>query len=254
MPSRHYFWTLVLLICISCSTFFKRRSEFEKGLIEYQKDHYQQAVIHFDVYYNEHPESQTTLYYLYDCYKKLKDEIKSVHVLEQLINIGSTDENAYLNLFLFYRRNKKYQEMFAFLNGLQPSINRVVNEKYTLTRRLFAEIVCGASDRPIYADPMVFAVSENYLPLFPDSKFYEYDTLTNGNLIILFDRLVDPIYPKDFFAMKKIQNNSYLYIPYMRLVHLGIMPFNADLDPGKWAPLTSAVTGVAQLKKRGLIE
>jgi tetratricopeptide (TPR) repeat protein len=254
MSSRHYFWTLVLLVSLSCSTFFKRRSEFEKGLIEYQKDHYQQAAIHFDAYYNEHPESQTTLYYLYDCYKKLKNETKSVYVLEQLINIGSTDENAYLNLFHFYQRNKKYQEMFAFLNSLQPSINRVINEKHALTRRLYAEIVCGASERSIYADPMVFAISEKYLPLFPDSKFYDHDTLTNGNLIILFDRLVDPVYPEDFFNMKKIQNNSYLYLPYMRLVHLGIMPFNAELDPDEWAQLTSAVSGVAQLKKRGLIE
>lgn len=254
MSSRHYFWTLALLISLSCSTFFKRRSEFEKGLIEYQKNQYQQAAIHFDAFYGEHPESQTTLYYLYDCHKKLKNEIKSVQVLEQLISIGSTDENAYLNLFLFYRRNKKYQEMFTFLNGLQPSLSHVINEKYALTRRLYAEIICGATKRSIYADPMVFALSEKYLPLFPDSKFYDDDTLTNGNLIILFDRLVDPIYPKDFFAMNKIKNSSYLYIPYMRLVHLGIMPFNAELDPDEWAQLTSAAGGVAQLKKRGLIE
>ena len=144
--------------------------------------------------------------------------------------------------------------MLLFLDDLHPSIKPVFNEKHALTRRLFAEILCGATERSLYADPMVFAISEKYLPLFPDSKFYDFDTLTNANLIILFDRLVEPVYPKDFFAMKNIQNSSYLYIPYMRLIDLGIMPFNADLDPNAYAPLTSAVTGITQLKKRGLIE
>ena len=254
MSYRRYIWTLVLLISLSCSTFFKRRSEFEKGLLEYKEHHYQQAVVHFNTFYSKHPESQTTLYYLYDCYKKLNNPTKSAQILETLIRIGSTDENAYLNLFLFYRRNEKFQEMFSLLNNLQPSVNNAFNKRHALTRRLYAEIICGASNRSIYADPMVFAVTEKYLPIFPDSRFYENDTLTNGNLIILFDRLVEPIYPDNFFVMEKIKNRSYLYIPYMRLVHLGIMPFNAALDPDAGADLSSAVNGIAQLKQRGLIE
>ena len=254
MPYRRYFWTLVLLIPLSCSTFFKRRSDFEKGLIEYKEYRYHQAAIHFNAFYNEHPESQTTLYYLYDCYKKLNNETKSAQILEQLISIGSTDENAYLNLFLFYRRNEKFQEMFSLLCGLQPSVQLSLNKRHALTRRLFAEIICGASERSLYADPMVFAVTEKYLPLFPNSRFYDNDTLTNGNLIILLDRMVEPVYPENFFVMKKMQNNSYLYIPYMRLIDMGIMPFDAELDPDAWAELSWAVNGIAQMKNRGLIE
>lgn len=253
MSDRRYFWTLVLLF-LSCSPFFKRRSDFEKGLAEYQNGQYHTAVKYFNNYYNTHHESQTTMYYLYDCYKKLNNEPEAMHILEQLVNIGSTDENTYFNLFVYYRRNRNYQGLYALLNRLQPPIDHRLNEKHALTRRLYAEIICGASDRSIYADPMVFAVSEKYLPLFPDSKFYDNDTITIGNLIILFDRLVEPIYPKNFYSMTKIKNTSYLYIPYMRLVHLGIMDFDADLDPAEHAQITIAVTGIGQLKKRGLIE
>lgn len=254
MSHRRHIWTLALLISLSCSSFFKRPSEFEKGLAEYKEKRYQKATVHFNAFYSEHPESQTTLYYLYDCYKKLNDAKKSAQILEQLITIGSTDENAYLNLFLFYRRNKKYQEMFSLLDNLDPSINDILNKRHALTRRLYAEMICGACERSIYADPMIFAVTEKYMPIFPDSKFYDLDTLTNGNLIVLFDRLVEPIYPENFFVMKKMQNNSYLYIPYMRLIDMGIMPFDAELDPDAWAELSWAVNGIAQMKNRGLIE
>ena len=88
MPSRHYFWTLVLLI-LSCSTFFHRRSEFEKGLADYQAEYFLKAAKHFETYYAEHIESQTTLYYLYDCYKKLNQGTEVIHVLEQLVKTAT---------------------------------------------------------------------------------------------------------------------------------------------------------------------
>jgi len=252
MPSRHYFWTLVLLI-LSCSTFFHRRSEFEKGLADYQAEYFLKAAKHFETYYAEHIESQTTLYYLYDCYKKLNQGTEVIHVLEQLVKIGSMDENVYLNLFQYYRTNLQYNDLYTLLNNLKPPVASIFNEKHALTRKLYAEIISGATDRSVYADPMVFAVSEKYLPLFPDSKFYDHDTLTNKNLVILFDKLVEPIYPKTFYTMKIVQTNSFIYLPYMRLVHLGIMDFNADLDPDAKALVTSAVKGIARLKNRGLI-
>lgn len=253
MPSRHYFWTLVLLI-LSCSSFFHRRSEFEKGLADYQAEFFQKAAKHFSTYYAEHAGSQTTLYYLYDCHKKLNQTTEAIHVLERLVKIGSTDENVYLNLFHYYRTNKLYNELSTLLNNLKPPIISIFNEKYALTRGLYAEIISGATDRLVYADPMVFAVSEKYLPLFPDSKFYDSDTLTNRNLIILLDKLVEPIYPERFYTMKRVQSNSFIYLPYMRLVHLGIMDFNADLDPDAKALIISAAKGIARLRDRGLID
>jgi tetratricopeptide (TPR) repeat protein len=254
MPRRRYFWTLILFLSLSCSIFFKSRSDFEKGLNAYQKNNYQEAADHFSRYYKEHPEAQTTLYYLYDCYKKLNNETGSAQVLEQLIRTGSDDKNAYFNIFMFYRRNKKYREMLNLIDRMPLSIERALDEKYALTIRLYAEIICGATERSIYADPLIFAASEKYLPIFPNSKFYDQDTLTYANLIILLDRLVEPIYPKKFFPMTRIQNSSYLYLPYMRLVELGILSFNKDLDPGKQACLTIAAAAIIQLKKRGLIE
>ena len=253
MPFRHYFWTLVLLI-LSCSTFFHRRSEFEKGLAEYQAEYFQKAAKHFGTYYAEHIGSQTTLYYLYDCHKRLDQTTEAIHVLKRLVKIGSTDENVHLNLFQYYRTNKQYNDLSTLLNNLQPPIISIFNEKCALTRRLYAEIISGATDRLVYADPMVFAVSEKYLPLFPDSKFYDNDTLTNRNLIVLLDKLVEPIYPERLYTMKSVQSNSFIYLPYMRLVHLGIMDFNADLDPDAKAPVISAAKGIARLKDRGLID
>ena len=43
-----------------------------------------------------------------------------------------------------------------------------MNKYYVLTRKLYAEIISGATNASSNPDPVIFAVSEGYIPLFPD--------------------------------------------------------------------------------------
>ena len=252
MSRRHYFCTLILLFW-GCATLF-HRSEFKRGFEFYNKGNFSEAVIHFNTYYVKHPASETTLYYMYDCYQKLNQPEQGIQVLQELAKLGSKDENVYLNLFHYYHGHVRYDEMYQLITDLKPPVQAVLDKKYLLTRRLYAEIVCGASGKTINTDPMGFALTQGYLELMPDGKFYDNDPITQANLIILLDRLVPPIYPKEFFMMKNVSNHSFLYLPYMRLVELDILRFNPDLDPNNNATISMAAKAMANLKKRGFLE
>lgn len=253
MPCRHYCWILILA-SLHCATILRRPSEFEKGLKLYQQAHFHEASVHFNTYYSKHPNSDTTLYYLYDCYKQLNQPEQSARVLEQLAKIGSKDEKVYLALFSYYHKTSRYRDLYRLLINLDAPVQDTLNEHHILTRRLYAEILCGAQEKPVYTDPLVFVMSEGYIPPFPDGLSYENDTITIGNLIILLDKLVDPIYPKRFFRMKNISNRSFLYLPYMRLVELGIVELDPDLNPVENASIMMTVRALANLKKRGFID
>lgn len=253
MPCRYYFWTLILIL-VNCATFSPRRSEFKKGLEFYQQANFLEATKLFRSYYVEHPSSDTTLYYLYDCYRRLNQPEQEIRILEQLVNINSKDENVYLKLFYYYRKTARYNNLYELLIHLAPPIKSILDEHYTLTRRLYAEIVTGAAERSKSSDPVVFTVSKGYLPTCPDGKFYGNDTITNGNLIILLDRLIDPVYPQKFLVLKNISDHSFLYLPYMRLIHLGIIEFDPELNPGECASITMAAKAVANLKNSGFFD
>ncbi|HEC78429.1 MAG TPA: hypothetical protein ENI34_04715 [candidate division WOR-3 bacterium] len=253
MSRRYYHWALILFV-VHCTSFLDRRNDFEKGVEFYKRGELQKAVEHLTAYYTKRPRSDTTLYYLYDCYKKLNKPLQGMKVLEQLVKIGTRDENVYLSLFSSYRRMKQYKKSFSLLVNAPPKVKKTFDDHYTLTRRLFAEIVCGVSKNPIRSDPIVFAVSKKYLPLFLDGKFHDSDTITNGNLIIILDKLIEPIYPEKFFALRNIPNDSYLYLPYMRLISFNIIDLKADLVPDAPASLTTAAQAVLNLKKRGIID
>lgn len=252
MSCRHYFWSLILTL-FSCAT-LSHRSDFERGLACYKKGNFYKAAEYFNSHYNKHPEFDSVLYYLYSCYQKLDQPERGLKLLEQLAKIGSKDEDVYLNLFYYYRKNSQYRNLFTFLTNVDSLVGDVLNEHFCLTRRLFAEIISGATMKSIRSDPVDFATSHGYLSVLPDGKFYENDTITKGNLIILLDHLVDPVYPKNFFQLRNTSNRSFLYLPYMRLIDLGILNFDPDLDPRKRAPILMAVQAIVQLKKRGLIE
>lgn len=253
MPCRYYCWTLILL-SLNCATFSPRRSEFEKGLEFYQQADFRQASKLFRSYYVKHPDSDTTLYYLYDCYRRLNQPEKEITILEQLAKTNSKDENVYLKLFYFYRKTARYKNLYKLLVHLTPPIKDIFDKHYALTKMLYAEIITGAAPKSEYSDPVVFTASNGYLPIFPDGKFYGNDTITNGNLIILLDRLIDPIYPQNFLGMKNLSDHSFLYLPYMRLIHLGIIEFDPELNPDEYASITMAVKAVANLKSRGLFD
>ncbi len=253
MPCRNYCWILIFVF-LHCATLFQRRSEFEKGLKLYQQSNFREASVHFNAYYTKHPDSDTTLYYLYDCYRKLNQSERSARVLEQLVKIGSLDKKVYLALFSHYHRTSRYDDLYRLLINLDNPIQDTFDERYVLTRELYAEIICGATTKFVHSDPIVFAILEGYLPSFPDGETHEDDPITYGNLIILLDKLVEPIYPERFYKMKNISSSSFLYLPYMRLVHLGVVELNQELDPEEKAPITMAAQAVANLEKRGVID
>ncbi|GAG71968.1 unnamed protein product [marine sediment metagenome] len=252
MSGRHYFWAIVLLFT-SCVSFFQR-SEFKRGLDFYEKGDFLEASEYFNTYYVKHPESETTLYYLYDCYHKLNQPEKNFQVLQQFVKLGSKDENVYLNLFHYYQKNARYRDLYVLLTELKSPMQDKLDEYYGLTRGLYAEIVNGAFGVKERSDPMVFAISHGFLPVFPDNKFYDDDTITQGNLIILLDQLVAPSYPKKFFNMKHISNRSFIYLPYMRLVDIGVLGFNPELNPVDYATISMVVTALENLKRGGFIE
>jgi tetratricopeptide (TPR) repeat protein len=250
MSYRHYLWILITIF-FNCTLFFQK-NEFEKGLRYYQEGDFRQASYYFSEYYSEHPESDTVLYYLYDCYNKLHQHEKKIAVLEQFAKRGSENENVYLNLFSFYQKNAQYHDLYELLAELHPVMRNMLDTRYVVTRRLYAEIVSGAFNITGSLDPMVFATSHGYLPLFPDNKFYDDDTITQGNLIMLLDRLVAPLYPEKFYTMRYISNHSFLYLPYMRLVVLGVLEFNPELNPAENARISTVVTAFVHLKKEKL--
>jgi hypothetical protein len=170
------------------------------------------------------------------------------------VRTGSRDDKVYMALFSYYHKISRYDDLYRLLINLDNPIQDSFNERYVLTRQLYAEIICGATAKFVHSDPIVFAMLEGYLPSFPDGEAHEHDSITNGNLIILLDKLIEPIYPERFFKMKNIASSSFLYLPYMRLVHLGIVEFNRDLDPEENAPITTAAQAVANLGKRGFID
>jgi tetratricopeptide (TPR) repeat protein len=253
MPCRNYCW-LLIAIHLACAPFFQRRSEFEKGLEYYRKADYNNAVNHFVRHYNTYPGSDTTLYYLYDCYKRLDKQEPGVRVLEQLVRLHTTDKDVYLTLFDYYHTTSRYRELSTLLTTLNHPLNDTLNKRYVLTRRLYAEIVSGATTSSVPNDPLDFAITQGYIPEYPDGSYGADDTITTGNLIILLDRLVEPIYPINFYTMRHISDHSYLYLPYMRLVHLGIMDFDAELDPDTYAGITAAAVALTTIVKKGLLD
>jgi tetratricopeptide (TPR) repeat protein len=253
MPCRYYLFTIIFVI-INCGSLFHRPNEFEKGLTFYKQSNFYRACEHFYSYYVTHPNSDTTLYYLYDCYKRLNQPEQGIKVLEQLSKMSSGDKSVYFNLFYSYRKMKRWKNLYKLILDLPPPARVYINERYVLTRRLFAELISGATKKCVDANPVGFVISEGYMALFPDNRFYYDDIITNDKFIMLLDKLVEPVYPQKFLRMKNIPNNSYLYLPYMRLVHLGILDFNPDLQPDEHTLVTIAAKTIAQLKKRGIID
>jgi hypothetical protein len=252
MPRRYYYW-IVVIIFVSCVPFFKRQSAFEKGVEYYQKSSYAEAVPYFLDHHQKYPADTTTLFYLQHCYRILGQSNEELVILEKLAQLGIGNTNVYLNLFHYYRNASRHDDMYAMLVTIKPTAARAIDERYVLTRGLLAELIAGASRRSV-SDPIVYAASQGYIAVFPDGTFRDHDTISNGQLIVLLDRLVEPVYPKDFYALKHISDHSFLYLPYMRLVNLNILPFDADIEPHAHAATTVAAHAIGQLKQRGVID
>ncbi len=253
MPYRYYCRFLILAI-LSCSLLTKR-SDFEKGIVYYRQSHYSDAARCFEAHYRTSPQSDTVLYYLYNCYRQLNDQDRAVGILKHLVDKGRATGDIIQILFAYYRSHARYRELYTLLAGIHDSDHHSLYEHVPLTRRLYAEILFGASTASSNkSDPLVFATTENLIPACPNGDFYPDDSLTYGNLIILLDRLVKPHYPSTFLGLNHVANTSYLYLPCMRLVELGLFDYDPELRPDDIASVMFAVTCVQRLKRKGILD
>ena len=250
MSRRHPCWAVIFLFS-SCASILSRSNDFERGVELYKDKQYNEAASHFESYHSEHLDSDSTLYYLFDCYKQLGQSDEQILILEKLAGKKVDDGNIYLNLIRFYRKQDRFQDLYKLLLNLSPAMADQVDKYSPVTRKLFAELICGGATEKIMTDPMIFTIARDYLPRFPDGHVYADDTLTMANLIILLDRLVEPVYPRNLYPLKHISTRSYLYLPYMRLVHFDILQLNPYVKPDQYAKLSTAVHALDALRKRG---
>jgi tetratricopeptide (TPR) repeat protein len=253
MSCRNRFWT-VTLVFFGCAPFFHHENDFERGLESYKNKEYAAAVDYFKSYHTQHPDYDSALYYLFNCYQKLNKPEEQIPILEKLVHGNMTDENVYLNLVYYYRKYERYKDLYILLSHYPRDQKDNLERHLALTRRLFAELICGATTQKVTTDPMIYSISKGYLPRFPDGQLYAEDTLTYANLIVLLDRLVEPDYPRNFFPMKNLSAKSYLYLPYMRLVDSGILTFEPYLVPEFPARISTTVNAVEVLSKRGRLD
>lgn len=252
MPRCHYFWTLILVFT-SCF-FFKRQNEFQRGLEFYKRGDFEQATDNFTRFSAKRTQNDTVLYYLFDCYQHVGETEKGIGVLEELVRRGSSDINVYLHLFRYRRQRSDFSGMYGILGKLTPFMKTRFDAEFPLTRRLLAELTCGAAQAGANIDPVSYATEQGLLFRFPDGNFHEQDTLTSGNLIIALDSKLSPFYPRHFYAVPAISSHSFLYLPYMRLVEYGILPNDPALKPDAPAPLMNAFDAINSLRERGLIK
>jgi len=253
MPRCSNCWAIILFFC-SCASVFHRESDFERGLALYNDKQYTEAIRYFTAHHSKFPESDSTLYYLFNCYKHLDKPEEQIATLEKLADRGVNDENVYLNLVYYYRKYRRLKDLYALLSNCSPSMTGNLDKNFALTRKLLAEIICGATGKTVTTDPMIYSISKGYLPLFPDGQLYAEDTLTNANLVILLDRLLKPDYPRNLYPMKNITTKSYLYLPYMRLVDGAIMKFDPYLAPSDPARVSVAVEAIKAAATRGTFD
>jgi tetratricopeptide (TPR) repeat protein len=252
MPHRHYYQPLAALLLFSCALFHKP-TDLEKGIKFYRLGDFTRAARHFDTYVDRHPRSDSGLYLLYDCYRKLNLPEQEIPVLEGLARNRVENANVYLNLFEYYRRHGRYPELYNLLIAAPPSVRDTFDHKYPLTRRGFAEIACGAAGQLPAGNPVTYALIRGYLNILPDGGAYPDDPVSTGNLIILLDRLVPPLYPKNFYPLKNMANRSFLYLPYMRLIELGVMDFDPALNPDRPAAAAATAATLGRLKAKGFL-
>ena len=253
MPCRHHIWAVVVLLA-SCASLLDRKTDFERGLTAYRNGQFREAAKYFDSHHREHPQADSALYYLFNCYSKLDEADNQIRTLESLANRGVEDPNVYLNLIFLCRKHANYDRLCSALLSMPQSIAGDIDTRLVLTRRFLAEIISGASRQRMKTDPMVFCISRDYLPLFPDGKTYEEDTLVMAHLIVLLDRLVDPLYPRNLSPMRNISTRSYLYLPYMRLVEIGALELDPYLDPDRRASVLVAARALETLVNRGYLD
>lgn len=254
MPRRYYFCTVIVLF-LQCATIFDRRSDFEKAIVHYHDANIERAIHYFEKYLVKHPESDTALYYLYDCYRQQGDHRAQIDILETFVQRTSTDVHVYTVLLNHYYTKGNYDRFFRLYGSTPEPVKPIIDARYGLTRGLYARLCIGATHTTAIAnEPMHHALARGYLPFTPDGMSHEQDTMTFGNLIIALDHLLEPTYPEHFYPLKHISERSFLYLPYMRLVNTGILAYQSAIDPNMIVPVSMAVQAIQNMCDRGYID
>lgn len=254
MPRCYYFWIIPFFL-LQCAAIFSRRNDFEKGVALYQKEKIDKAIVFFEKHYSTHPFSDTTLYYLHDCYRRQGDYNAQIQTLERLAKLNILDSQVYSILLDYYISKAMYDRFFDLYYSIPASLISVFDPRYVLTRSMYAKLLVGATRTNVLQNnPMQHVIARGYLPAGADGTYFEDDTLTIGNFIIALDNLFEPTYPKTFYPMSHIPERSFLYLPYMRLVDQGILDYQRDIDPGKIARLSMVVYAIHNMVERGIID
>lgn len=254
MPHRHHHWSLIVLAVplLSCALFHKP-TDFEKGLNRYRAGDYERAARHFDAYTRRYPDFDTGLYYLCDCFTRLGRTEERFQALARLAAQRVEDLNVYLSLLEHERALKRWSGVVGLLCGLPPGVTGEFNRRFALTRRGYAELACGAAGACDAGNPLVNALTRGYLNPLPDGFAYPDDTVTLGNLIVLLDRMVPPDPPRSYPILQTLDARSYLYLPYLRLVGLGIIDYDPAPAPDRPATPAECARALVRLKNAGYL-
>ncbi|MEO0141915.1 MAG: tetratricopeptide repeat protein [candidate division WOR-3 bacterium] len=251
MPRRHHLWPLILFF-FACILF--KPNYYKEGIRFYKNGEFERAAEYFQRFYNQSPAGDSTLYYLYSCYYHLGKFERCIKILNELASKDSPDENVYLNLFQYYRQSRKFSELYKMLLNLKSEILSRLDCHFPLTRTLLAEIITGATTLRSDLEPVSYTIAKGYLTCAPDQKFYGSDTITMANFITILDRLIPPVYPRKFFVIKSIPANSYLYLPYMRLIDQEILKPIPELNPEAPVSISSAVQAIDRMKNKRFLK
>jgi len=233
---------------------FPKQNIYQKGVISYEKKEYEKAIRYFTEFYQRSPSGDSTLFFLYNCYIKVGDIRTGIKILEELAKRKNLSEPIYSNLFSYYHQNNLYHKINQMiLNAPQPVIQKF-DIKYPLTKRICAELFAGALSSGKIDDPINFALKRGILKSAPDGKFYENDTIKVNQLILLLDSFIPPVNPENNFRFKYIKMNSYLYLPYSRLISLNILEYDENINPEASATLSQALRAITNLKNRGFLK
>ncbi len=236
-----------------CSIFSKKNF-YQKGITHYENKDYEKAIKYFSAFYKKSPSGDSTLFFLYNCYIKIGDIQAGIEILEELAKRKNPSAQIYSNLFNYYHMNRLFYKINQMILNAPQSVVQQLDQKYPLTRRRFAELLVGAISSSKIDDPVNLVVRKKLLKSAPDGKFYDNDTIKVNQLILLLDSFVAPVNPEFHIYFKHIKVDSYLYLPYLRLISHEILERNDDINPDTVATLSMALRAITNLKNKGLIK
>uniref|UniRef100_A0A7V3VUV0 Tetratricopeptide repeat protein n=1 Tax=candidate division WOR-3 bacterium TaxID=2052148 RepID=A0A7V3VUV0_UNCW3 len=211
------------------------------------------AIRYFTEFYKSSPSGDSTLFFLYIAYIKTGNIQKGINILEELARRKNPNPGIYLNLIKYYRENHLYYKVNDLINNTPPSVIKHIDRNLPLTKRLFTELLIGACTTNPVSEPLVFALKKGFIKPSPDGKFYGDDTIKFNYLIPALDDLIPTVNPANHIPLKNITRDSYLYLPIQRLIALGIIAPDEDINPEDYVPVSFALRAINIIREKEFI-